>query len=278
MTTVAVLGAGGLGAAMARRLGAEGHDVRLWNRSADKARAVADDADGVTAYDEAAEAVRGADALLTVLRDADVVAEVVSPLLGDVSGVWVQASTVGRAGAERLGSLAADAGVDYLDAPVSGSTQPAEQGKLLWLVAGQDPAVDRARPVLDALGSVQHVGTGTSGGSALKLAVNAWLTIATVGISDVLDLADGLGVDHDDLRSALEAGPLSMPYAQMKSNLMDADSYEPGFATANALKDLHLAADEHAPSPLLAEVAARLARTVEDGHGEADVAAVHRTR
>ena len=59
---------------------------------------------------------------------------------------------------------------------------------------------------------------------------------------------------------------------------MDADSYEPGFAVANALKDLHLAADSHAPSPLLAEVAARLARTVEDGHGEADVAAVHRTR
>ena len=86
----------------------------------------------------------------------------------------------------------------------------------------------------------------------------------------------GLGIDVT--RVGLEAGPLSMPYAQMKSNLMDSDSYEPGFAVANALKDLHLAADSHAPSPLLAEVAARLARTVEDGHGEADVAAVHRTR
>ncbi|MCH1868097.1 NAD(P)-dependent oxidoreductase [Nocardioides sp. CFH 31398] len=277
MTTVAVLGAGGLGAAMARRLGAEGHDVRLWNRSADKARAVADGAERVTAHDDAAEAVRGADAVLTVLRDADVVESVVQPLLGEVSGVWVQASTVGPAGAARLGSLASDAGVDYLDAPVSGSTQPAEQGTLLWLVAGSDDTVEAARPVLDALGSVQKVGDGTSEGSALKLVVNAWLTIATVGISDVLDLADGLSVDHDALREALDGGPLAMPYATMKSKLMDDDAYEPGFATENALKDLHLAADEHAPSPLLAEVAARLARTVEDGHGTQDVAAVHRT-
>lgn len=279
MSAVAVLGAGGLGAAMAARLADRGHEVRLWNRTSAKAVAVADDTDGVIAHDDAADAVAGADVVLTVLRDADAVADVLSPLLPGVTGTWVQASTVGPAGARRLGALAADAGVRYLDAPVSGSTQPARQGALVWLVAGPDDVLDEVRPLLGDLGSeVQHVDTGTSGGSAVKLAVNAWLSAATVAISDVLALGDGLGVDHDVLRAAIGAGPLRMPYAEMKSELMDAGTYEPGFAVANALKDLELAADEVAPTPLLSELAARLRRAVDAGHGEEDVAAVHRVR
>ena len=85
-----------------------------------------------------------------------------------------------------MAQLADEHGVSYLDAPVSGSTTPARQGKLVWLVAGDDAALDRVRPVLDALGqAVLHVGTGVEG-SALKLAVNAWMATATVAMSDVL--------------------------------------------------------------------------------------------
>jgi 3-hydroxyisobutyrate dehydrogenase len=160
------------------------------------------------------------------------------------------------------------------DAPVSGSTTPAREGRLVWLVAGDDAALSRARGVLEALGSqVLHVGTGVEGNS-LKLAVNAWMTAATVAMSDVLALCDQLGVDHETFVRALEAGPLAMPYELQKVALMDSAAYTAGFAVALALKDIDLAAELAQPSPLLQVVHDRLERVVAAGHGSEDLAAV----
>ena len=272
----AVLGAGALGAAMAERLGETGHDVRLWNRTPELAHAAAAQANGVTAIDAVADAVSGAGAVLTVLRDGDAVAEVMADAIDavDEEAVWIQASTVGPASASALAELARAHGLAYLDAPVSGSTTPAREGKLVWLVAGEDAALDRARPVLDALGSsVLRVGTGVEG-SALKLAVNAWMTAATVAMSDVLALCDALGIDHATFVAALEAGPLAMPYELQKVSLMDSGAYSAGFAVSLALKDIDLAAQFASPSPLLAVVRDRLERAVAAGHGGDDLAAV----
>lgn len=163
VSTVAVLGAGALGAAMAMRLGDCGHEVRLWNRTEERARAVAEHAAVVTAVRAVGDAVSGASVVLTVLRDGDAVAEVMSEAIGrlDHEAVWVQASTVGPRNADVLAGLAREHGVAYLDAPVSGSTAPARQGKLVWLVAGPEDVLGRARPLLEDLGSsVLHVGTG----------------------------------------------------------------------------------------------------------------------
>ncbi|MFF5483551.1 NAD(P)-dependent oxidoreductase [Streptomyces sp. NPDC012935] len=275
-STVAVLGAGALGAAMATRLGDTGHEVRLWNRTEEKARAVADGAGGVRAVGAVGGAVAGASVVITVLRDGDAVAEVMQDAIDrlDKDAVWVQASTVGPRSAGALAGLARDHGVAYLDAPVSGSTAPARQGKLVWLAAGTEDALARARPVLDDLGSsVLHVGTGTEG-SAVKLAVNAWMAASTVAMSDVLALCDALGVDHAMFVRVLEAGPLAMPYELQKVGLMDDASYAPGFAVQLALKDIDLAAGAAAPSPLLQVVRDRLEATVEAGHDNDDLASV----
>jgi 3-hydroxyisobutyrate dehydrogenase len=261
---------------MAARLGETGHEVRLWNRTPERARAAAAQAPGVTAVATTSEAISDASVLITVLRDGDAVAEVMADAITglDTAAVWVQASTVGPRSARALADLARDHGVAYLDAPVSGSTTPAREGRLLWLVAGTDDALRRARPVLDALGSsVLHVGTGVEG-SSLKLAVNAWMTAATVAMSDVLALCDALGIDHATFLKALEAGPLAMPYELQKITSMDAGTYPAGFAVQLALKDINLAADLVAPSPLLQVVHDRLERTVAAGHGSDDLAAV----
>ena len=272
----AVLGAGALGAAMAARLGEVGDEVRLWNRTEERAREVAAGARGVTAVGAAVEAVRGAAVVITVLRDGNAVAEVMEDAIAglDAGAVWVQASTVGPVSSRALADLARDHGVAYLDAPVSGSTTPAREGKLVWLVAGDDATVKRARPVLDDLGaSVLHVGSGVEG-SALKLAVNAWMTAATVAMSDVLALCDALGIDHATFVSALEAGPLAMPYELQKVPAMDAGLYNAGFAVQLALKDIDLAAGLATPSPLLEVVRDRLAQAIAAGHASDDIAAV----
>jgi 3-hydroxyisobutyrate dehydrogenase len=274
--TVTVLGAGALGAAMAARLGETGHDVRLWNRTPERARNAAEATTGVTAVPTVEEAVAGSSAVLTVLRDGDAVAGVMAGALGamDDGAVWIQASTVGPDHARSLADLARQHGVGYLDAPVSGSTAPARQGTLVWLVAGAEDVLASVRPILEALGStVLHVGTEAEG-SSLKLAVNAWLTASTVAISDVLSLCDSLGIDHAVFVDALEAGPLAMPYALAKITMMDARSFPPGFSVRLALKDVDLSLASASPTPLFRAVRDRLDETVAAGHGDEDIAAV----
>ena len=276
---VAVIGAGALGQAITARLVETGHEVLIWDRHGDTAADAARQT-GATAVESVRDAVAGAQAVLTVLTDGDVVADVITDHLDAFldSAVWVQVSTVGPASARRLAQLADEHGVAFLDAPVSGSTQPARNGELVWLVSGQSDALDRVRPVLEHLGSdVQHVGEQQQG-SAVKLAVNAWMTAATVAMSDVLGLCDDLGVEPDTFITAIQAGPLAMPYVLQKIEMMRAGTYPAGFATHLALKDLDLAAQSATPSPLLTLLTQRLQSAIAAGHGDDDLAAVDAPR
>src|SRR4051794_26719385 len=138
--SIAVLGTGTMGAPMARNLAKAGFEVRAWNRSREKADPLADE--GIAVHDEAAEAVRGAAFVLTMLADGDVVRSVMTDEGAleamDGDAIWLQVSTVGAEAAAELGRLAADRGVTYVDAPVSGTRQPAEEGKLVVLASGPE--------------------------------------------------------------------------------------------------------------------------------------------
>ncbi|MDT7652225.1 MAG: 3-hydroxyisobutyrate dehydrogenase, partial [Pseudonocardiales bacterium] len=141
MTTtkaVTVLGTGIMGAGMARSLARAGLTVTVWNRDAGKARRLADV--GATVAEDPASAVAGADVILTMLFDVESVEKVMGQALPAAAegAVWVQSSTVGLDGALRLAELADRAGIDYVDAPVLGTRQPAENGTLLVLAGGPE--------------------------------------------------------------------------------------------------------------------------------------------
>jgi 3-hydroxyisobutyrate dehydrogenase len=278
VTSVAVVGAGALGAAMATRLAEGGFDVCLWNRTAARAEKVAADSGRVVAARTVAVAVAEADVVLTVLRDGPAVAAVAEQMLPAMrsDAVWVQVSTVGPVDAHKLRDTAANHGINFLDAPVSGSTPQAKQGALLWLVSGQDAAVNIARPVLERLGKeVSVVGAGLEA-SALKLAINTWLAASTVAIADVLKVCDALEVPHETLARTLQATPLAMPFAFAKIDLMEKRQYPAGFAVDLALKDIELTVQNaRLRLPFLEAVRERLMSTVGAGHGREDVAAVY---
>src|ERR1700712_3569305 len=128
MTSVAFLGAGIMGAPMAANAAKAGLDVTLWNRTREKAEAI----DGVSVADTPEQAVDGADLVVTMLTDGDAVDEVARQFLGAVAddAVWLQMSTVGGKAPDRLVELAAEHDVTFVDAPVLGTKQPAEQGNL----------------------------------------------------------------------------------------------------------------------------------------------------
>jgi 3-hydroxyisobutyrate dehydrogenase len=272
---VTILGAGGMGSAMAERLSETGHQVRIWDRDPDHARCAS--SVGVTAAVDLASAVADAAVVITMVTNGEAVYAVAEQMLPAMhpDAVWVQASTVGAEWADRLRAIAEAHGRTMLDAPVSGSTGPARNGTLSWLVAGPATAVDAARPVLDALGErVLVVGTGQEA-NRLKLVVNTWMTAATVAMADSLAACDRLGVARSALLEVLADGPLAMPYALQKARLMTDGKFTAGFPVELALKDIRLAEQaEGQQPPFVHAVEERLQRAVDAGHARDDVAAV----
>ena len=277
--TVALLGTGTMGAGMARNVAAAGLPLTVWNRSTEKAQPLADVA---TVAGSVAEAVQGADLVVTMLYDADSVLGTMEQARGHLGPdtVWVQQSTVGVEGSDRVVALAADLGVRLVDAPVLGTRKPAEDGALVVLAAGASAVRSRVEPLFGAVGQKTiWVAEEPGGGSRLKLAANAWVVTVLEGVADSLTLARELGLDPALFLEAVSGGAMDAPYVQLKGKAMLAGSYEPAFALSGALKDvdLILAAAESAGVDLAAMPGIRthLARAVDAGHGDEDMAATY---
>ncbi len=277
--TLAVLGTGIMGAAMARNWLKAGEQVRVWNRSRAKAEPLAKD--GAQVADDPGEAVNGADAVVTMLYDADSVADVLESAADRLAPgtLWLQMSTVGVDGAERLAEIAAAHGLTYVDAPVTGSRQPAEAGQLTVLASGPDEVRERVETLLQPVAATAHWVGAAGAGSRLKLVFNTWVLTATAGVAHSLALADGLGVDGGRFLEMLRGGPLDMGYAHVKGDLMRRGEFPPAFPVSGAFKDagLILAAGEPAGLDLAAVAAVRqlLDNVTRDGHGDDDIAAMY---
>ena len=276
---VAVIGAGIMGSAMARNLVAAGLATRVWDRSSSATGSLADA--GAVVAASAREAVRDAGVVITMLPTADAVESVIFD--GGVAEafadgcVWAQMGTIGVEATRRIGDrLAAQRpGVMFVDAPVSGSKGPAEQGQLLILASGPAAAADAVRPVFDVIGR-KTVWLGEAGrGSQVKLVVNAYLSILIEGVAETLELADRLGIGHQQLAEVIEGGPLDAPLAGAKLHKMDRQDYAPEFPLEWALKDVDLvinAVGGQAP-PLLAALSGQWHAAVAAGHGRQDISA-----
>ena len=278
LSTIAVLGAGIIGAPVARNLARAGFAVRVWNRTPAKAEALA--AEGVTVAADPAEAVRGADVVVTVLKDGPAVqAAIDAAAPGLVSGtIWLQLSTVGVAAIDALAAQAERLDLVFYDAPVLGTRQPAEQGQLVILGAGP---VDRravVQPILNVIGKKTIWTADRAGASSrLKLALNAWVLLLTHGAAESLSLAQALGVDPVLLFEAVAGGPLDCGYLHAKGKAMLAGDFAPSFSVENGAKDAQLVIDAATAAGMQVDLAAagleRFRRVIAAGHGDADIAA-----
>lgn len=277
--TVAVLGTGTMGAPIARNLANAGFTVRVWNRT----RAAAEAIEAVAVADTPAEAVRGAGLMLTMLPDGRIVAEVAGDALDGAGAetIWIQSSTVGIEATERLVQIARNRGVRFVDAPVAGTKEPAEQGELTVLASGPDEVRERCDPVFDAIGR-KTVWLGPAGaGTRMKLVMNCWLVALVEGLAETLALARGLDLDPALFLETIAGGSIDLPYAQLKGKMMLAEEFTPSFKLRLAAKDARLVVEaaERASVdlPLAETIAERLERGVELGYGDEDMAATYRT-
>ncbi len=280
---IAFLGIGRMGAPMAANLARGGFAVRVWNRTASRAAALAED--GAAVAGSPAEAVKNAGIVITMLADGPATEQAATGPDGFLAGVpgliWVQMATVGMSWTARLADAAARHGVTFVDAPVSGSEGPAQAGQLTILASGPDQVRDVLAPVFGTLGRAT-VWLGSAGqGTRVKLVLNSWLVDLTEATAETLAFARQLGLDPAAIADLLRSSPLGSPYAAQKASIMLAGDFTPAFALKNALKDAELAAvaaqASGAELTLTRALLPRWRRAAADGHAEDDLAAIYTT-
>ena len=275
---VGILGIGLMGSAMAGRLLDQGIAVVAWDRDPGHARAL--QGRGATAANEPAEVLEDTQAVITMLPTADVIVDVVEPLLDawPQQTIWLQMSSVGAAEADQLTALAEGDAVTIVDAPVSGSTHPAQEGQLTVLASGPDSAHSAVEPIFDALASrVMWVGEAGMG-SRLKLATNHWMISSVAALAESVHLCEAMGLDSQQFKALLDGGPLGSPYAVQKLEEMQRHQYPAGFPVRLALKDLELVREvaqrSGAAMPLLDVVHERFT-TASHEFADEDLAAIY---
>ncbi|MFF3988693.1 NAD(P)-dependent oxidoreductase [Streptomyces sp. NPDC001797] len=279
---IAFLGTGRMGGPMAANLARAGFDVRVWNRTADRAAPLI--ATGAVVAPTPADAVRGAGILITMLTDGpatDQAATGPDGFLAAAPGmVWVQMGTIGADWTARLARTAARSGVTFVDAPVSGSEGPARAGQLVVLASGPERRRTQLAPVFAALAKAT-VWLGPAGnGTNAKLVLNNWLVDLAETTAETLSFARRLGLDPGAIVDLLQSTPLGSPYAMQKAATMLTGDFTPAFALRDALKDAELAVQAaQASGTELALTQALLPRWrhAAERHADDDLAAVYTT-
>ena len=293
MATIGFIGLGNMGAPMAANLLKAGHLVRGFDLSPAAREAFV--AAGGEAAASAAEAARGAEVIVTMLPAGEHVREVwlhqggliETAATANPKPLLIDCSTIDVASARTVAEAAQQAGLEMLDAPVSGGTTGAAAGTLTFMVGGSAAAFAAAHPVLARMGrTIVH--TGVSGtGQAAKICNNMILAITMTGVAEGFLLADKLGLDRQtlwDITSTATARSWALtdycPAPGPVPNAPSARDYAPGFMAALMLKDVRLsqAAAEATgtPTPLGAHAAALYAKVVEAGEGARDFSVIFR--
>ena len=244
---VAILGTGLMGAPMARNLLRAGYSVRAWNRTIEKARPLTED--GAELLSRPAEAVAAADFVIVMVSNGTAVADLLfsQGVAGAIApgSIFIDMSSIKPAQARDHAARLSRAGIDCLDAPVSGGTRGAEAATLAIMAGGEQAAFDRARPVLEAMG--RPVRVGPAGAGQLAKLANQAIVASTIGVvAEAMLFAELGGADPAALRDALRGGFADSIILQQHGERMTTGNFAPGGRSSIQLKDLDNVLEEAA--------------------------------
>jgi 3-hydroxyisobutyrate dehydrogenase-like beta-hydroxyacid dehydrogenase len=273
-----------MGAAMARRIAAAGHDLTLYNRTTATAQSLADDIEAAVAA-TAREAAASAEVIVVSLADDAAVEATYRGDDGLLAGlapgtVVCDTSTVDPDTPRRLAALAEECGASLLDTPVSGSVPVIERGELTVLAGGDVAALRRARPVLESFASTIFELGDIGAGAAMKLVVNSVVHAFNAALSEALTLAEKAGIDHATTYDVLESSVVGAPFVKYKRPaFVDPEETPVAFSLALVAKDYdliaRLAGSVGAEMKQADATRALVGRAVADaGLGDADMAAL----
>jgi 3-hydroxyisobutyrate dehydrogenase len=258
---IGFLGQGAMGVRMAARLVSAGHLVSVWNRTPVPG--------GVATV---AEAVTGAEMVITMLRDDAASGAVWAPAMAAMTpgAIGIEVSTVTLAHVRALHADAAARGVAFLDAPVAGSRPQAEAGQLIFMAGGAAPDLARAEPVLLAMGGAVHHAGGPGAGAMVKLILNSLFGAQLAVMAELIGLAAMAGVDLAPAVDIIGATPVASPAVKGAAAAMLAGNFAPAFPIDLVEKDfaltLQTAAQSSAALPVTTAVHRAFADAKAEGH------------
>jgi 3-hydroxyisobutyrate dehydrogenase-like beta-hydroxyacid dehydrogenase len=281
-TRVAVAGLGKMGLAIAERIGDAGYPLAVYNRTPERAEPLADR--GATVLAAPADALTEADVCVTMLSDDAALESVVLERRGVLSGAragttLIDMSTVSVAVSERVADAAAEAGVDYLRAPVSGNPTVVRGGTLTIVVSGPEAAARRLDPLLKAIGpTVYYVGEDERA-RAVKLVLQVLIGGTAELLAEALVLGESAGVERDRLLEVIGGSVTGSPFVRYKTEPLLRDDYSATFTTAMMIKDVDLVLDlarEHdVVLPFTTQLRRLLEETAESGYADRDFMALY---
>ncbi|PAD35415.1 NAD(P)-dependent oxidoreductase [Terribacillus saccharophilus] len=279
---IGFIGLGIMGQNMAANLLEKGEQLVVFNRTKEKAQALLDK--GANWAESPRQVGEQADIVFTMLTDPAAVQAVAYGEDGLFSGMkenslWVDVSTVKPAFTKEMAEASRAHHIRFVDAPVSGSKAPAQQGKLHFLVGGDEQDVKEITPLLEKMGqSIQHMGVNGNG-SSTKLAVNMLLVQSLTGLSEAISFGEAVGLDREHLMDVLLALPVTSDIQAGKRDTILQQNFDPQFPLEHAYKDLQqiseTAYEAGAPLPMTNSVKELYALAKKNGYGKQDVAAVY---
>lgn len=281
MERIGFAGLGRMGQAMAARLLAAGFPLVVYNRTRSKAEDLL--ARGAAWAETPAQLAERSDIVFTILTDERAVEQVYSGehglLSGDCAGkLFIEMSTIRTATIQALRPLAEARGAHLLDAPVSGTLEPARQGQLLAMVGGSAEDLERARPALEVLcRRIAHMGPSGSG-TTMKLALNMPMAIFWAGLAEAMTMGSQFGLDRAQMLDVYLDSPVALPALRMKAPLLLGAPHEVAFDVTGVRKDLlamvATGQDAGVPMPAGSAALALFAAATAAGHGGRDLIAV----
>ncbi len=243
--SVGFIGLGLMGIRMANNLIEKGNELVVYNRTIEKAQPLIDK--GAEFVESPAEVGSRTDILFTMLSGPDAVSKVAFGENGflyqmEQKSIWIDCSTVNPSFTKDAATKANGMNVRFIDAPVAGTTTPAEKGELIFFTGGAKKDVDEVRPLLEAMGK-KIIYMGENGkGTGMKMVINLLLGQAMIAFSEGIALGEALGFTKEDLFNVLMGGPVTAPFLAGKKDKISKGNYEAEFPLQWMYKDLHLAA------------------------------------
>lgn len=270
-----------MGTAMATNLIKAGYDVSVWNRNVSKCEPLINQ--GASCGASPAEVASQCNITFAMLADPVAALEVASGKLGVIHGLgpgkgYVDVSTVDGGTSKAICGLVKATGASFLEAPVSGSKKPAENGTLIFLTAGDKVLYEQAGPLLDVMGKSKFYLGEVGNGAAMKLIVNMVMGSMMASFSEGLVLGDKIGLDPSAIIEVISQGAISSPMFAMKGPSMIKKSFSPAFPLKHQQKDLRLALQlaesVSQPVPVAASVNEMYKLAKSKGFGDEDFSAV----
>ena len=281
---IGFIGLGIMGDPMARKVVTAGYDLLVFNRTAEKTTPLAEM--GAKVASSPKTVAESVDIVILMLSDIQAVEDVLNCDEGVFAGmsagkVLVNMSTVSPAYTQEVADTCATRSIIYVDAPVSGSRKPAEEGALVILAGGQEDKIAELEPLLLTMGK-KVVYCGNAGkGSSMKMAVNLLLGTVTAGMCEAVNLGQKCGLDTEIILDTILAGAMGCMLYEIKKPMIIQDSYGAQFPLKHMTKDLRFAlqtADENgAAAPICSSIFQIYRQSVGHGLGDQDFAAVKKT-